>query len=145
MTDKESSSKSDKIIVSASDGRGGAALPQTICVGHKTVLTQEDYAGGGRRSGPANYPVPIFGFDQGDQLDLSDFRCNQNTTVAYSGNSSYGVLTVRNGAEAANIILLGNYMASTFAASSDGAGGTCIAELPPNPSQNTLLTSPAHT
>jgi hypothetical protein len=45
---------------------------------------------------------------------------------SYSGDSSGGTLTVTDGTHAANIALLGNYMASVFVAGSDGHGGTAL-------------------
>jgi hypothetical protein len=39
-------------------------------------------------------------------------------------------LKIGDGIHTANIALLGNYMASTFAITSDGDGGTLIAEAP---------------
>ena len=44
------------------------------------------------------------------------------------GHESGGVLTVTDGTHAANIALSGNYLGSTFAASSDGHGGTSVIE-----------------
>ena len=50
-------------------------------------------------------------------------------TVGYSPSSaSSGVLSVSNGAQSANIALLGNYLASSFTLGSDGHGGTAIAD-----------------
>jgi hypothetical protein len=42
----------------------------------------------------------------------------------------------------ANIALLGSYMASTFAAASDGHGGTLISEAAQASSQTPVLTQP---
>jgi hypothetical protein len=39
-----------------------------------------------------------------------------------------GTLTVTDGSHTANIALLGNYLASTFVASSDGHGGTNVVD-----------------
>ena len=39
-------------------------------------------------------------------------------------------LTVTDGTHTANIALLGNYLASTFVASSDGHGGTLVVDPP---------------
>jgi hypothetical protein len=49
-------------------------------------------------------------------------------------------LKIGDGIHTANIALLGNYMASTFAITSDGHGGTLIAEAPHAPQG--LLTTP---
>jgi hypothetical protein len=49
-------------------------------------------------------------------------------TPTFSGNSSGGTLHVTDATHTANIGLLGNYLASTFAASSDRHGGTNIVD-----------------
>ena len=46
----------------------------------------------------------------------------------YSGDASGGTLTVTDGSHTAQIALLGNYLASTFVASSDGHGGTMVVD-----------------
>jgi hypothetical protein len=48
---------------------------------------------------------------------------------------------VRDGTFAANVALLGQYMAGSFAQPSDGQGGTLISELPPSQQQQ-FLTHP---
>jgi hypothetical protein len=51
-------------------------------------------------------------------------------TVAFSGTSAGGTLTVQNGAEIANLALIGNYQAATFTSANDGHGGTLITDPP---------------
>ncbi len=66
-------------------------------------------------------------------------------TPSYSGNGTAGTLSVIDGSHTANIALLGNYMASSFVASSDGHGGTSIVDPALTASaQNTLLAQPQH-
>ena len=74
----------------------------------------------------------IAGFGGGDQIDLRDIVFGANTTLGYSANSSNngGTLMVSDSAHTANISLLGQYMAASFAASSDGHGGTIIGDSP---------------
>ena len=74
----------------------------------------------------------IAGFGGGDQIDLRDIVFGANTTLGYSANSSNngGTLMVSDRAHTANISLLGQYMAASFAASSDGHGGTIIGDSP---------------
>jgi hypothetical protein len=50
------------------------------------------------------------------------------------------VLTASDGSHVAKIALLGQYMAGSFVASSDGQGGTLISDPPPN--QQSLLAHP---
>ncbi len=55
-----------------------------------------------------------------DTLDLKDINPATVQPPTYSGNSNGGTLTVADGTQTVNIALLGNYLASTFAASNDG-------------------------
>ena len=52
-----------------------------------------------------------------------------------------GTLHVTDGTYTANVALLGNYMASTFVASSDGHGGAVVIEPPAN--QSNALVKPS--
>jgi len=73
----------------------------------------------------------ISGFAGQDQIDLGDIACSDiTTTLDYWMNSdnSGGTLTVSDGTHTANLALLGQYMASSFATASDGHGGTLITE-----------------
>jgi hypothetical protein len=75
----------------------------------------------------------IAGFCANDQIDLSYIALGPNTMVAYAPNNSNtgGTLTVNYGSgNVANIALLGQYMASGFALSSDGHGGTLVTDPP---------------
>lgn len=78
----------------------------------------------------------------GDVIDLSGITAGASAIISYSGNNSPGTLTVSDGANVANIALLGNYMASSFVASSDGHGGTSV--IDPPASQVGVLVQPAH-
>ncbi len=59
-------------------------------------------------------------------LDLEDIRFVDAGEATFSGTASGGVLTVTDGTHTANIKLKGNFLGSTFAASSDGHGGTSV-------------------
>ncbi|HLH97803.1 MAG TPA: hypothetical protein VKW08_22050, partial [Xanthobacteraceae bacterium] len=74
----------------------------------------------------------IAGFASDDAIDLSDIGFGAATTLAYSAASdgSPGALTVSDGSHAAQIALLGQYIAGSFAMSGDGHGGTLITETP---------------
>jgi autotransporter passenger strand-loop-strand repeat protein len=76
----------------------------------------------------------------GDIIDLADISAGPNATIGYSGNNSPGTLTVSDGTHTANIALLGQYMATSFVAASDGHGGTLITDPPQE--QNALLSQP---
>ena len=77
-----------------------------------------------------------------DQIDLGDIGYGANSTLGYAANAGNtgGTLTVSDGTNTANIALLGQYMASSFAAASDGHGGTLISD-PPAVAQNQLTQS----
>ena len=61
-----------------------------------------------------------------DLIDLADVTFGARTTLAYAGNGTGGTLKVGDGIHSARIALLGGYMTSSFAAASDGHGGTLI-------------------
>ena len=72
----------------------------------------------------------ISGFDAKDQIDLADNSYGPTTTLGYTANSGNtgGTLTVNDGFHSANLALLGNYTSASFAASSDGHGGTLVSD-----------------
>ncbi len=74
------------------------------------------------------YTGSITGFSKsgGTQLDLRDIAFTGTTKTSYSGAANGGILTVTDGTHTAQIHLVGDYLASTFVAASDGAGGTLI-------------------
>jgi hypothetical protein len=77
--------------------------------------------------------------------DIIDFDMIDPTKVqvpTYSGDSSGGTLTVTDGSHTASIALLGNYLSSTFVASSDGHGGTKVVD-PALPASSSVL-APSH-
>jgi hypothetical protein len=56
-----------------------------------------------------------------DAIDLTNLTYSPaTTTVSFSGTTTGGTLTVSNGAQSANISLLGNYLAAAFVTASDG-------------------------
>jgi hypothetical protein len=73
----------------------------------------------------------ISGFGGQDQLDLRDIASSASATIGYvaTGDNSGGTLTVSDGTHTANIALLGQYAAASFAAAGDGHGGTMITNI----------------
>src|SRR5262249_60378273 len=63
-----------------------------------------------------------------DTLDLRDISFATIQSPTYSGTSTGGTLSVSDGTHNAQIALLGNYLTSTFVASSDGHGGTNVVD-----------------
>ena len=76
----------------------------------------------------ADFRGTVAGFDSNDVLDLADLAFGSSTTLGYAanGNNTGGILTVSDGTHAANIKLLGQYSATSFAMSADGVGGTLV-------------------
>jgi hypothetical protein len=74
----------------------------------------------------------IAGFGGQDQIDLRDLVFSANSTLGYAanGNNTGGTLSVSDGIHTANLALLGQYTAASFAAASDGHGGTLITDPP---------------
>jgi hypothetical protein len=72
----------------------------------------------------------VAGMTGQDTLDLRDVNFANIQQPVLSGTSASGTLTVADGTHTANVVLLGNYLASTFVASSDGHGGTSVIDPP---------------
>jgi hypothetical protein len=73
----------------------------------------------------------VAGFGGQDRIDLADVAFGDQTTLGYARSSAAaGTLTVSDGIHAARIALLGNYVASSFAAANDGHGGTLLSATP---------------
>jgi hypothetical protein len=73
----------------------------------------------------------VAGMTAQDTLDLRDINfATVVTPPSFIGTATSGTLTVTDGTHTARILLLGNYMASTFTASNDRFGGTSIVDPP---------------
>jgi hypothetical protein len=85
----------------------------------------------------------VSGLALGNYIDLTDmqFASLQAPTYTPNANNTGGTLTVTDGQHTANIALLGQYMAGSFATSADGHGGTLITDPPPS-TQPPALTPP---
>jgi hypothetical protein len=80
-----------------------------------------------------------------DTIDFADIDPTKVQTPSYSGTGTGGTLNVTDGTHSANIALLGNYLASTFIASSDGHGGTNVIDpLLPGLNASALSLAPSH-
>jgi uncharacterized repeat protein (TIGR03803 family) len=84
----------------------------------------------------------IAGLTAQDTLDLRDIAFGSPTPLGYLANptNTGGALSVSDGTHLATIALLGNYMASSFVAASDGHGGTLITD--PSTTQHAVLALP---
>ena len=76
--------------------------------------------------------VTVAGFGGNDKIDFADIAYGSHTTVGFreAANHAYGVLTVTNGTESANLLLIGQYASASFVAASDGHGGSLITDPP---------------
>ena len=76
------------------------------------------------------YTASITGFSKtgSTSLDLVDIGFVSSTEATFSGSTKGGVLTVTDGTHTAKINLKGNYLGSTWIASSDGHGGTTVVD-----------------
>ena len=93
----------------------------------------------------SSFSGTVAGLADQDTIDLRDINFASLQTPNYSGNSTAGTLSVTDGLHAANIALLGNYIASAFVASSDGHGGTMIVDPPSDAlSQTGIPIQPQH-
>ena len=76
------------------------------------------------------YHAAVTGFSTsgGAALDLVDIGFVSAGEATFSGSVASGVLTVTDGSHVARIALIGNFIDSTFTASSDGHGGTIVVD-----------------
>jgi hypothetical protein len=66
-----------------------------------------------------------------DVIDLKDVAFASASQLPYSGNTSGGTLTVKDGSgHTANLALMGDYTTHTFTLSNDGQGGTRVIDPP---------------
>ncbi len=92
----------------------------------------------------SSFAGTVVGLHGQDAIDLADIGFGAGSTLGYSGNAdnSGGTLSVGDGTHTANIALLGSYMASSFAAASDGHGGTLVSETAQSATQVPMVTQP---
>jgi hypothetical protein len=133
-------------------GSGGDGTADTVSINatNGQTITVADNNGVVTVSGLAS-TVTISNFEINpdgtnfDQLFVNDQSVivanGQSVTVAaVNGNNSGGTATASDGSQAANVALLGQFMASSFVTAGDGHGGTPSAD-PPS-SQPPLLAQP---
>jgi Tryptophan-rich Synechocystis species C-terminal domain len=90
----------------------------------------------------ASFAGTVAGMSGQDTIDFVDIDPTKVQRPSYFGDVSGGTLTVTDGSDAANIALLGNYLASTFVTSSDGHGGTSVINQPTTMTDESWLVSP---
>jgi hypothetical protein len=82
----------------------------------------------------------IAGFGGQNQIDLGDVGFSAAATLSYAGSAGNpgGTLTVSDGTNTASLALIGQYAAASFAAASDGHGGTLITDTLTQTPQSSL-------
>ena len=101
---------------------GPSSANVTFAVGATGILTLDN---------SQSFAGTVAGLAQGQSIDLADIAYATSNSFTYSANStgaSGGELTLSNGTHSASIELLGSYLASSFATSSDGHGGTLLTD-----------------
>jgi hypothetical protein len=91
----------------------------------------------------SSFTGAVAGMTGDDTIDFANIDPSKVKPLSYSGDTSGGTLAVTDGTHIANIALLGNYLASTFVASSDGHGGTNIVDQA-STDQTSLVAQPQH-
>jgi hypothetical protein len=92
----------------------------------------------------ATFAGTVAGMAGQDTIDFADIDPTKVQSPSYSSNAAGGTLTVSDGVHTANIALLGDYLSSTFTASSDGHGGTSVVDSPMLAGAQPLATPPQH-
>ncbi|WP_146991399.1 hypothetical protein [Bradyrhizobium macuxiense] len=100
------------------------------------AVTFEGSTGTLKLDNSSSFSGTVAGMTAQDNIDFADLNFAGIQTPTFSGTSSSGTLTVTDGTHIASIVLLGNYLASTFVTSNDGHGGTSV--IDPPVAQNTL-------
>ena len=115
-------SGSGKVKINAGAFQADAAFSQNVAFtgtsGQLVLADSQAYAG----------TISGFSLVGGTSLDLEDIGFVSPTEALFSGTASGGTLTVSDGIHTAKITLAGDYLSSTFIASSDGSGGTVVVD-----------------
>ncbi|MCC8984600.1 hypothetical protein H8A92_38435 [Bradyrhizobium sp. 10BB] len=139
-------SGTDTLWIKANDGTVWGAWSSAFTVSDPSIIpagqtlelasassAQISFASGSgtlKLDDPAGFSGTVAGMTGADAIDFANINFAAGQTVAFAGNTSGGSLTISDGVHAASIALLGNYMASTFVAASDGHNGTTITVHP---------------
>ena len=112
-------------------GAGVMEFAGTVASG-QTVTFDANSTGTLKLDNSPGFAGTVSGLALGNYIDLTDvqFVSLQAPTYTPNANNTGGTLTVTDGQHTANIALLGQYMAGSFATSADGHGGTLITDPP---------------
>lgn len=116
----------------------GGASDANVTFLDATGTLQLDHA----LDGASRFSGTVAGFAPGaDAIDLGAINAaNAQLSFMENGDNGAGTLTVSDGHHTTNIVLLGNYLASSFVTASDGHGGTLVTSAEPDGQQ--VLSSP---
>jgi len=109
-------------------------------------ITFSDATGTLRLDPQSTFTGHVIGFVEGDRIDLIGFDPN-STQASYSGDATGGTLTVIDATHtvanhsAAQILLTGNYLNSTFNTSDDLHGGVFVVDPPADSPTHALVAS----
>jgi fibronectin-binding autotransporter adhesin len=125
--------KCDLTLDGAVTGAGSAKITTATLDFASSFTGNVAFAGGSGElvlAQSQGYTGTITGFSKtgATSLDLGDIGFVSSTEATFSGTKTGGVLTVTDGTHTAHIALKGDYLTSTFIASSDGAGGVLITD-----------------
>jgi hypothetical protein len=128
----------------ASDGSGGTIVYDPPAPPSSALAaTSSGQTSGGQGS---NFTGTVSGFGAQDVIDLPGIAFDAQATLGYLPDSDQtgGTLPFMDGAQSAKIALIGNYMASSFAAVGDHHSDSMVTEAW-QASNQSLLTHPQHT
>jgi hypothetical protein len=125
--------KGDMTVSGAVTGTGSAVINAgtlDFTAGFSQNVTFSGSTGELELADSRTYKGSISGFSTngGTSLDLRDIGFVSASEATFSGTKTGGVLTVTDGTHTAKIKLAGNYLASTWTCSSDGAGGVIVVD-----------------
>jgi len=109
-------------ILEIASGGGVASSTITFASGASGTLQLDGNTFRGKIAGLA---------DASQVIDLRGISYNSaTTTLAYSGNTLSGILTVNDGTHVAKLALMGQYVSTDFTMSGDGHSGTLVWDPP---------------
>ena len=102
---------------------GAMGWSQSVNFGSSGVLQLEN---------PADFHAKVSGMsDAAQQIDLAGFADSASERLYWAQTGTSGTLSVVDGAETAQLMLVGTYAKSDFHLATDGNGGTFVAVAPP--------------
>jgi hypothetical protein len=116
---------------------GGSAGSSTIVFGGGGTLRLDQVLA---------YDFLVASFGVGDAFDFAAIPfVSGSTSTSFAGNTSSGILTVKEGTHSASIELIGNYTAATFNLGPESGGGTgTVVTDPPVTSNGASPLAPPH-